>query len=93
MRLSDAFNNFKTNPCNRTAGEYLGALMKAEADDRIGDDGFLNGLCEVQDFLLRSKSAYVECGLILDEEVRLHGPNASVPRAAGKIWALAGPRQ
>jgi hypothetical protein len=51
MTLDAAQEAFEAEATNATAAEYLRQLRQYEADDMIGDDTFLNGLEEIQQFL------------------------------------------
>ena len=52
MTLDYAQEAFRSAPTNRTAADYIGALVSYEADGMIGDDTFFNGINEVQYWLL-----------------------------------------
>jgi hypothetical protein len=44
-------DTFRDNPNTNTAADYLSALMDYESDGMIGDDTFLNGVSDVEQWL------------------------------------------
>jgi hypothetical protein len=51
MKLDDASDAFHDKRDNKSAAQYLRALIDYHADDMIGDDTFLNGLADIETFL------------------------------------------
>lgn len=50
-KLDTAEGAFAINPCMITASAYLTALLAAEAEGYITDDGFRDGIVAVRDWL------------------------------------------
>lgn len=52
--FAEAQQRFRAGPSKATAALYLEFAVKAEADDLIGDDEFLNALGELRDWLAQA---------------------------------------
>lgn len=55
MTLDQAETAFREQRNNATAGRYLRTLMEYEADDKIDDDTWLDGLAPIAEYLLDGK--------------------------------------
>lgn len=51
MTLDFAQDQFRSQPCNRHAADYLGALVTNDANDMIGAETLYSGIAEVRYWL------------------------------------------
>lgn len=57
MSFAAAVDAFRIKPCNKSAADFLRALLDEEAEGKISGDLFLDGLAELHEYLSQKETS------------------------------------